>query len=501
MARKHRKRRGVSRGRASPHPAEPKARKQSRRNIRNAQVVQHRERAWEPITAGVGKITGTGERPNHELLGKLHRLRLKCRTLITSTPQGNAYIRYSVDNILTRRGFSPDYGEGESANLRDEVNAAWADWTEGACSVDGRTHFADLCRTFVRSYLVDGESFVRFYPEAGGLRLEVIDPFRVPTMGNSSQSVMGVVLNREGRPEKYQIRELDMWADPSFSQINEVPVEFVAHCANLQFPHQLRGTPPITVVMQAIKSYDEFRQYALEAAQVNASYIGTLNEQPDATQDFAADFTDTRDSDDDDDDGNGDRNDTVKVLEYGGLQMFQSPDGYNLTPFAGKFPDQVTGMFLSSMARQIATGLGLAAHNLDGDFSGINYSAGRMAEMSQRLHFDQLRDMFIRTTLGPIYSSWLRWMGFPAKRPVWAQADRAQIDPSKEAMTLHTLVAAGIISRAEAMRQLGHDAEEMQAQIEAEGWKNPNDNTNTESAPENPEEENPGPVEPEGGDE
>ena len=476
-------RRGVSRGRASLHPTQPEKKPAKRKRARGP----FRARSWQPTSAGTGKISTASERPNHELLGKLQKLRLKCRSLITSTPQGKAYLRYSLDNILTRRGFEPDYGSDDTTGLRDKVNAAWRDWIEGECSTDGCVHFADLCRMMVRSYLIDGESFVRLYPEHGALRLEVIDPFRVPTLRRTNSAVMGITLDESGRPQAYTIRDLDPQADPSMTLADEVPAEFVKHWAHLDFVNQLRGTPPVTVVMEGIKSQDDFRQYALEAARVNASYIATLNQQGDAFDDFKGNF-------DDDEDLDGDGTDEgVNVMETEGIQMFQAPEGYTIQPFAGRFPDMATDSFLTAMSRQIATGLGLAAHNVDGDFSGINYSAGRLAEMSQRLHFDQLRDQFIRTTLGPIYAKWLQLMGFPAKRPVWAQADRAQIDPSKEAMTLKTLVSAGIMSRAEAMRQLGHDADEMMAQIEKEGWKNPSDNINANTAHDTENEDGPEP--------
>lgn len=476
---KNQVRRGGTNGRplAQPNrqPRTGKKRRSPPRRVNGA--VPATQRAWRPTSGGIGKITASSERPNRDLLGLLHSLRLKCRTLITSTPQGRAYIRYSLDNILTRRGFSPDYGSDESANLRDDVNGAWREWTHGACSLDGRLSYADLCEMMVQSYLIDGESFVRLHPQVDGLCFEVVDPFRVPTVKRSHDAVMGVNLDENGRPASYLIRDLDDSADPSLSELQVVPAEFILHCANLDFVNQLRGTPPVTVVMEAMKSLDDFRQYALEAARVNAGYIGTLNQQPDAFHDFEGNYDDDEDLDDDGVD------EDVRVLDTEGLQMFQAPPGFNLTPFMGKFPDQATDPFLSAMARQIATGLGLAAHNLDGNYSGINYSAGRLAEMSQRLHFDMLRDLFIRRTMDPIYASWLRRMGFPAKRPVWAQADRAQIDPSKEAMTMKTLVGAGIMSRQEAMKQLGFDADEMLAQVEAEGWRNPSDNINGNTTP------------------
>lgn len=436
-----------------------------------------RLRAWEPTSGGSIRVKGSGERPNLELVGKLHKLRMKCRTLVTSTAQGEAYVRYSVDSIITRRGFVPDYGSDADSGLREEINAAWIEWARGDCSLDGSLNFADVCEMAVRSYLIDGESFVRMHPKAGGLRLEVIDPFRVPTFRRANNSVMGVVLDANGCPEAFLIRDLDQFADPTSETVQEVPVDFVMHWANTSYPNQVRGTPPITAATEAMKALDDFRQYALEAARINAGYIGTLKEQ-EAFVPFEGD----RNEDDEDD-----SEETVQVLDTDAMRLFQPPKGYSIDPFPGQFPDQVTGTFMSAMARQVATGLGLAAHNLDGDFSGINYSAGRMAEMGQRMHFDRLRETFIRRTLAPVYLYWLKQHGFPEKLPTWAQADRPQIDPSKEASTLTALVNARIISRREAMQQLGHDPEAMLAQIEEEKELEPSATTGAN----NPDEDNP----------
>jgi len=57
--------------------------------------------------------------------------------------------------------------------------------------------------------------------------------------------------------------------------------------------------------------------------------------------------------------------------------------------------------------RGLAAGLGVAAHNLTGDMTDVNYSSARIAELAEREVWMTLQDWFIESFALPVYEEWL----------------------------------------------------------------------------------------------
>jgi capsid protein len=128
---------------------------------------------------------------------------------------------------------------------------------------------------------------------------------------------------------------------------------------------------------------------------------------------------------------------------------------------------------------QIAAGLGVPQHLLDGDLSGANYSSLRAGLLPFRAKVEQftyhalvpqfLDPVFRRVIAHEVLAERLDVGDLePALRAEWLPPRPMQVDPEKDVVALKEMLALGLISRRQAVASLGWNVAELDAEIAAD---------------------------------
>ncbi|MCX7180639.1 MAG: hypothetical protein NTX56_18375, partial [Proteobacteria bacterium] len=129
----------------------------------------------------------------------------------------------------------------------------------------------------------------------------------------------------------------------------------------------------------------------------------------------------------------------------------------------------------------LAAGLDVAAHNLTGDMTDVNYSSARIAELNEREVWMCLQDWFIGTLVEPVFQEWLSiallrgdirfessGKALPPERlDKFVNAAKFQgrrwswVDPAKEMEANQAGVQLGVTSRTRIAAEQGIDIEDV----------------------------------------
>jgi capsid protein len=139
------------------------------------------------------------------------------------------------------------------------------------------------------------------------------------------------------------------------------------------------------------------------------------------------------------------------------------PAGFDIK-FSSPQQAQQTSEFVSHQIRAIAAGLGLPDHLVSSDLRGANYSSLRagLVAYRQRLEQDQF-GVIIPQFVAPLFA---RVTGdtaaefYPPAQP-W-------VDPLKDTQATREAMAAGLLSRRQAVAALGYDVESLDREIAAD---------------------------------
>jgi lambda family phage portal protein len=175
--------------------------------------------------------------------------------------------------------------------------------------------------------------------------------------------------------------------------VERIPASDILHLFVPDRAEQVRGISWFHAVILRGSMIHKFEEAAVVAAQVGASKIAALEraeEAPDAAAMMA--------------DGTAGGLHQMKV-EAG--ELFELPPGYKLSSWNPEYPHANFESFLKTCLRGLAAGLDVAAHNLTGDMTDVNYSSARIAELSEREMWMILQDWLIGTFATPIYEEWL----------------------------------------------------------------------------------------------
>jgi lambda family phage portal protein len=134
-------------------------------------------------------------------------------------------------------------------------------------------------------------------------------------------------------------------------------------------------------------------------------------------------------------------------------------------------------------AREISAGLGVPFESLTGDLSSVNYSSIRagLVEFRRRceaiqhgtIAFQLLRPIWRRWLLTEILSGRINAPGFDRDPEAylavkWITPKQQWVDPAKDVQAETSAIAAGLMSRREAIASRGYDIEQVDAEIAAD---------------------------------
>lgn len=396
-------------------------------------------------------------------------LRSRARYLAANNP----FIANAVGNVvaaLVGAGIVPTPQHPDS-DTRKALSALWGDWTDAA-DAEGRTDGYGLQAEVARCLVVDGEAFVHVIDGPDGPRLRMIPPELVDEsltreLGNGRVIVSGVELNADGTRAAYHVlpaRPTDVFATTGTPI--RIPADEILHIFRPLGPGQVRGVSWLASLILSAAELDKLADALTMGAQVAAMFAGFL--------------TNINETSGEDPFGG----ESQPSLEPGTLQRLAGGWDVKFTT-----PQQVSQVapILKHNLRQLAAGLGLPSHLLDGDLSDANYSSLRAGLLPFRQRVEQVQyHVLVPQLLNPIWrrvvahavtSGQIEAPDYEANprayRAEWLPPAWGQVDPLKDTQATVAEMAAGLTSRRKAVAQRGWALDDLDAELAAEGWQKP----------------------------
>ena len=412
---------------------------------------------------------------NDELKGDLDALRMRAREMANNNALGRRFIKLVARNVVGSQGvllqsrvINPDGTPDSLAN--NAIEAAWHQWgRRGSAEISGRMSFTDLQRAIMQTVARDGEALVGIVRGAAaanpeGLALQLLDTTRLDTRKQQSPGkgqnaiLMGVEIDAYTRPVAYWLRESAAAADS-----RRVPAADLIHIFLPENPEQARGLPWMHASMLAMHDLGEFTRSAMLNARRSADVLGYLV-SPDGTGTAIADDTDAQGM-------------PVKLNAPGTYDVL--PEGYDIRTPEYNYPNTVFEPFTKAIKRDAAIGLDVAAHNLTGDMSDVNYSSARIAELEERDQWMSLQQWFIDAFVEPVFGLWFpramtaNAITMPNDSPLpvakaekfrvheWQPRRWTWVDPMKDIEAARLAIKSGVASPQMIAAQNGVDIEDV----------------------------------------
>jgi lambda family phage portal protein len=369
--------------------------------------------------ASVGRLAASlasfSSSVNADLDGSLTLMRARARQLAQSSSHGRRFLSLVATNVvgpvgpkLQVRAYMAQQRPGQAPVLdkvaNDAIEVHYMRWSKRA-DIAGRMTLAQLYRLTAKAVARDGEALVRIVRGSSlpyGMALQLLEIDRLDetyntTLPGGSYVRQGVELDSTGRPLAYYITTVhpgDRYR-AARKEVERVPADQVRHIFLPERAEQVRGYTWLHAVILESSQLQEFKTAAVVAARIGASKVAAL-ERTEESQPNGAELM----ADDGTPGGNLHMN-----VEAG--EMFELPPGYKLSSWNPEYPHANFDSFLKAAMRGIAAGLDVAAHNLTGDMTEVNYSSARIAELGEREQWKVLQEWFHHTLVEPIYQDWL----------------------------------------------------------------------------------------------
>lgn len=368
----------------------------------------------------------------------------------------NPLLAQGVRNLATAligTGVVPT-SRAKSKAARRRFVREWESFIRQA-DADGRTDFYGIQALVAREMIVAGEAFVQILdgdddlPALRVIPAEQIDESMTRALDGGGYIAQGVEFDATGRRTAYHV----LPAKPSdlvtgYAPPVRVPASEMLHVFESIAAGQVRGISWLAPVILPANEFDQLCDALLTGTKIAAMFAGFLVNQNDTSG------GDPFDGDD------------MPSLEPGTLQRL--PGGFDVR-FSTPQQAQQTGEFVKAQIRQLAAGMGIPSHWLDGDLTGANYSSLRAGLLPVRARCEQVQYL----TLVPQLLDAVWAEVFPDDRDgaEWLPPAWQQVDPLKQVEADAAELAAGLTSRRKLVAARGWALEDLDAELKAEGWK------------------------------
>ncbi len=431
--------------------------------------------------------------PDRETQWALRQLRARARDLVKNNPYATGIVEAFADNVIGWEGIrlkplveSPRTGAPRS-QVNKRISMAWDDWgMPETASADGVDSWIDLQRLLVKTWVTDGEVFVRKrkgYDNPYGYAVQLIDAdlldegYNVPADRQGIEIRQGVELDPNGRPLAY-------WFWPRHpsgptgttptTQRERISADEVIHYFVRYRPGQTRGFSLFAPVLTTIKMIDGISEAELVATRLAAAKMGFItNNTPEAIQAYAERL---RILNDDAGEGNEVEPRTMDI-EPGLLEELMPGQGFE--GFDPNHPNAAFEVFLKVMLRGVARAFSMSYLALTGDLEGANYSSMRAGLLPERDHWRVIQRSFSTKVSRPVYLGWLSmasltpmlvlpgpWMNF--RQHEWRPRGWKWVDPLKDLLAAELGIALGVDSRTSVAAAGGRDFEHVVTEIARE---------------------------------
>lgn len=381
-----------------------------------------------------------------------------------------------------------------------QIETLWRKWEENAAR-NGDSWW-ETEWMMVSSLLVDGEVFLHVAPDPdNGIVVRLVDPGTLGTdfnrdLGNGHVINMGIE-KRDWKPIAYWFRswhERPTNSGDSYSSGDRVRIsaDEILRVSWRQIVGQTRGMPFVSTALLRIESLRHYDISELTSARVANKQQAFIEQTADDT--IALETHDqTRASDNgkedgDEEDDEPDLSDPIEqnrllARQYqaggGGVDYDMSVDfldpGQKFVMANWNHPNGQYPAFVQTQLRGAAAGLGVPYHQLAGDLSAINFSAGRIGELAARRTWLVIRKMLVQRIHRPLFKRWMEEAllssDMPAIRLDAAQESRftgpgfPHIQPKEAAIADETDINNFLKSRSHVIRERGQEPAEVFAEI------------------------------------
>lgn len=400
-----------------------------------------------------------------EVSQSLETLRSRSRHLKYNNPWAvngmGAWVVQTVGNGIKMQSAADSDGN------RELIDRAFQGWSRRA---DYRAHttFSGLQAEVMDALVTDGEAFIQMLNTPDGLSLktipaELIDTALTRDLGDGGYIVNGIEFDVSGRVVAFHIfPEKPTSVYQTYQKSERFDAADILHVFRPMASGQVRGVPWTASIILPAAELDKLLDAILMQAQVRALMAGYITD-PNCTG--QADF---------EEDSFGDIS-----LEPATLRRL--PPGFDIK-FTNPPPGDDLSHFAKLNLRQIAAGLQMPVHLLDGDLSDANYSSLRAGLLNFRARVDQLRATILEPQfLQPVFERWLTLEVLSGRLDLpnfetdesnfeadWLAPAWQQVDPLKDMNATREKLDAGLTSRRREAAKLGCSVADLDNEIAAD---------------------------------
>lgn len=420
---------------------------------RIAKPVESAKRSFDGATGGRRGFSLRRFGPiNSEVAAGGSTLRARARHLAINNPLIASGVR-NLAVALTGAGIVPT-PRAKGKRRRAQMGKAWDAFCRVA-DADGRTDFNGLQAAVARGLIVDGEVIAQMVDgeaDLPALRLippEQVDESMTRPIDGGGYIVQGIEFDAQGRRVAYHVfphKPTDLFA--TYAPPVRIPAAEMLHIFEPVAAGQVRGVSWLAPVILTASEFDQLCDALLTGAKVAAMFAG-----------FLVNVNDTSGED-------PFGGDEMPSLEPGTIQKM--PGGWD-AKFTNPQQAQQTGEFVKAQIRQLAAGLGVPSHWLDGDLTGANYSSLRAGLLPVRARCEQVQYLtLLPQFLNPVWAE-----VFPDDQDGadWLPPAWQQVDPLKQVQADAAELEAGLTSRRKLIAARGWTLEDVDAERAADPLK------------------------------
>lgn len=415
-------------------------------------------------------------------LENLATLRDRSRQAVRNDGWAFGIIEKLVNNTVGT-GIKP-LSQSTDPEFRRAVQELWATWTDYS-DADGSNEWYGQQTQAVRCYLEAGEVFVRLRPRLPSdglpvpLQVQIIEPELCPHLWNGkapngNNIRAGIEFSPIGQRVAYYFyaqRPGDIM-DFNPADLRRIDASQVLHVFKQRRPGQLRGIPHLTQALIRLRGLDFFDDATLLRQQLSAMFVAFLKHPVSDSSSVIPIMGEASLA------TVGDRG--VLGLQPGTFQELQAGEEVEFS----KPPDVMAGYidFIRQQLRSICAAGCVPFEILTGDMTGVNDRTVRVNLNEFHRYVQAEQQMLAYQLCFPLWAAWmdaaersgaLVMPGYyddpqPWRAAKWMGQRWQYIQPVQDAEATRALIRSGLISRSDAVSELGEDSEVIDAQQAAD---------------------------------
>jgi lambda family phage portal protein len=418
----------------------------------------------------------TGDSINSINQGSLATQRARSHDLIRKVPWAAASLDSNVSNVIGTgirpmpRTTFPHFNAAFS-----EIFDIWSDESDAY----GQQDFYGIQGLTYRAEEESGEAFIRLRDRKTSdgfvvpLQLQVLEGDHCPydkneMLSNGNKIIAGIEFDAIGRRVAYHMypeHPGDRFGISSI-QTKRIPADQIIHVYEMKRPGQIRGIPSMSTVILRMRDMLEYEDAELVRKKISTMMTGFITSPEGESGPM------NEDDDDEPDDGVA-----MAALEPGTLQMLMPGEDIEFSSPADVGDNY--DAFIKWQLRAIAAGSSTSYEQMTGDLTGVNFSSIRAGqnEIQRRQRRTQnriifqlcrpVRNAFLKRAVlvGAIDAPDFAFNPGPYNKIKWMAPGHRYVNPVQEVTAKLIEIRSGLMSRAQAVAELGFDVTEVDKQI------------------------------------